>query len=72
MSEFHITAMLKLCRKAGADRVSAKATKQLAVELERIGLLIVKEAINFKIHSRRKTLMEGDIEGAAKRVCKGC
>ena len=66
--ELAIAPMHRLCKKAGADRVSEAASKELAKALEDIGLKIAKEALDFAMHAGRKTIKAEDIEIAARKV----
>jgi histone H3/H4 len=67
-SEISVAAMHRLCKKAGAARVSEAASKELAKALEEIGVKIAKEALDYAIHSRRKTVKSEDIEIATIKV----
>jgi histone H3/H4 len=60
--------MHRLCKNAGAERVSEAAAKEVAKVLEEIGVKIAKEALDYAIHSRRKTIKEKDIEIATRKV----
>jgi DNA-binding protein len=66
--EIAVAPMHRLCKKAGADRVSEAAAKELAKALEDIGLKIAKEALDFAMHAKRKTIKAEDIEIAARKV----
>ncbi|MCS7096026.1 MAG: NFYB/HAP3 family transcription factor subunit [Candidatus Bathyarchaeia archaeon] len=66
--ELAIAPMHRLCKKAGAERVSEAAARELAKALEEIGIKIAKEALDFAMHTGRKTLKAEDIEIAAKKV----
>ncbi len=66
--ELAIAPMHRLCKKAGAERVSEAAAKELAKALEEIGIKIGKEALDFAMHAGRKTIKAEDIEIAAKKV----
>lgn len=68
MGELAIAAMHRICKKAGAERVSEAAAIQLARVLEEIGIKISREAIDFAMHAGRKTVKAEDIEIAAKKV----
>ena len=63
-----ISAMHRICLKSGAKRVSDAATKELALTLEKIGLKIAKDALDYAMHSGRKTIKADDIELAAKKI----
>ncbi|MCK5628007.1 histone family protein [Candidatus Bathyarchaeota archaeon] len=66
--ELAVAPMHRLCKKAGADRVSEAAAKELAKVLEDVGLKIAKEALDFAMHAGRKTIKAEDIEIAGKKV----
>ena len=66
--ELSVAPMHRICKKAGASRVSEAAAKALAQELDAIGVKIAKEAIDYAMHAGRKTVKVEDIEIAAKKV----
>ena len=66
--ELAIAPMHRLCKKAGAERVSEAAAKELAKALENVGTKIAKEALDFAMHAGRKTIKAEDIEIAARKV----
>lgn len=66
--ELAIAPMHRLCKKAGAERVSEAASKELAKALQEIGITIAEEALDFAEHAGRKTVKAEDIEIAAKKV----
>jgi len=66
--ELSVSPMHRICKKAGADRVSEEAAKELAKILEVIGVKIAKEAHDYSIHARRKTIKAKDIEIATRKV----
>ena len=66
--EIAVAPMHRLCKKAGADRVSEAAAKELAKVLEEIGVKIAKEALDYAVHARRKTIKAEDIEIATRKV----
>ena len=66
--EIAVAPMHRLCKKAGADRVSEAAAKELAKALEEIGVKVAKEALDFAMHAGRKTIKSEDIEIAARKV----
>ncbi len=68
MGELAIAAMHRICKKAGAERVSESAAVQLAKVLEEIGIKIGREAVDFAMHAGRKTVKAEDIEIAARKV----
>ena len=65
-----VAPMHRLCKKAGADRVSEAAAKELAKVLGEIGVKIAKEALDYAIHARRKTIKAEDIEIATRKVIR--
>ncbi len=67
-SELPVSQMHRLCKKAGADRVSEAAAKELANVLEEIGVKIAKEALDYAVYAGRKTIKVEDIEIAVKKV----
>jgi histone H3/H4 len=66
--EIAVAPMHRLCKKAGAERVSEAAAKELAKTLEEIGIKIAKEALDYAMHARRKTIKTEDIEIATRKV----
>jgi histone H3/H4 len=66
--ELSIAPMHRICKKAGASRVSEAAAKALAKELDDIGIKIAKEAIDYAMHAGRKTVKAEDIEIASRKV----
>ena len=59
------TTIRRLCKKAGAERVSAKAVDELSKVLVEFGTEIVKEALTSVMCNERKTLMRDDVKIAA-------
>ena len=66
--EIATAPMHRLCKKAGADRVSEAAAKELAEALQKIGIKIAKDSLDFAMHAGRKTIQAQDIEIAAKKI----
>lgn len=66
--ELATAPMHRICKKAGADRVSETAAKELAKVLENVGIKIAKESIDYAMHAGRKTVKPEDIEIAARKV----
>jgi DNA-binding protein len=65
--EIAVAPMHRLCKKAGADRVSEAAAELLAKVLGAIGIKIAKEALDYSLHSQRKTIKVEDIEIATRK-----
>ncbi|MCW4020246.1 MAG: NFYB/HAP3 family transcription factor subunit [Candidatus Bathyarchaeota archaeon] len=68
MGELAIAAMHRICKKAGAERVSESAAKEMGNVLEEIGIRIGKEAIDWSMHAGRKTVKAEDVKRAAEKV----
>ena len=68
--EIAVAPMHRLCIKAGAERVSESAAKELERVLDEIGVKIAKEALDYAVHSGRKTIKAKDIEIATRKVMK--
>jgi len=66
MVKLSLSAMEKLLRESGADRVSQSAKLALASLLEFHGVEIGKKASSFAKHSGRKTVTQKDIDLAMK------
>lgn len=67
-SELAVAPMHRICKKAGAERVSETAADKLAKVLEDVGIRIAREAIDYAMHAGRKTVKAKDIEIAARKV----
>ena len=67
-TELSRAAAWRICKKAGADRVSRAAARRLAEVLEEFGIKVAKEALDYAQHAGRKTVKEEDIEIATKKV----
>jgi histone H3/H4 len=66
--ELAVAPMHRICKKAGADRVSETAAKELAKVLDEVGVKIAREAMDYAMHAGRKTIKAEDIEIAARKV----
>lgn len=66
--ELSVAPMHRLCKKAGAERVSETAAKELAKALQEVGIKIAKEALGYAMHAGRKTIKSEDIEIASRKV----
>lgn len=65
MTELSQSAVERIMKKAGAERISADATETLAVLMEEYGIFLAKEAKKMSDHAGRKTLRGSDIRMAA-------
>jgi histone H3/H4 len=68
--DFSLIAMHRIIKKAGAERVSDGATKELRLVLEEVGLRISKEALDFTKHAGRKTVRGEDVQIAVRKVLR--
>ena len=66
MTELSHSAVERIIKKAGADRISADATETLAVLMEEYGVFLAKEAKKMSDHAGRKTLRGSDLQMAAE------
>ncbi len=67
MSNISLSAMEKILRKAGAERVSKAAAEEFSAVLEEIGLLIARDAVEYSKHAGRKTILADDLKLAKKK-----
>ena len=65
-SEFGLSAMYRILKKSGAQRISNESAEELGKVLEHIGLSIAKNAAEMSIHAGRKTIKAEDIKLASK------
>jgi histone H3/H4 len=65
MTELSLSAVERIIKKGGAERISADATETLAILMEEYGVFLSKEAKKMSDHAGRKTLRGSDIRMAA-------
>jgi histone H3/H4 len=65
--DLQLAPMHRILKKAGADRVSDEAAREMRIALEEVGLNIAKDALDFTRHTRRKTVKAEDVRIAAKK-----
>ena len=65
--DLSLEAMRRLCKKAGARRVSKSAAEELAKVLEEVGVEVAKEAIDFTLYAGRRTVRAKDVKMAYKK-----
>jgi len=68
--DLQLAPMHRMIRKAGADRVSDEAAKELREALEEVGVKIAREALDFTKHAHRKTVKAEDIQIAVRKLLK--
>jgi DNA-binding protein len=66
MTELSHSAVERIMKKAGAERVSADATETLIALMEEYGMFLSREAKKMSDHAGRKTLRGSDIRMAAE------
>lgn len=69
-SELGLSAMYRILKKSGAERVSDKSADELRRILEEVATNIAKSAVEMSIHAGRKTIKAEDIKLAAKPFAK--
>ena len=65
-SELGISAMYRILKKAGAERVSDESAEELRGIIEELANNIAKSAVDMASHARRKTIKAEDIKLASK------
>ena len=65
-SEFGITAMYRILKKAGAPRVSDESAEELRRTVEEIADGIAKSAVDMASHASRRTVKGEDIRMATR------
>lgn len=65
-SEFGLTAMYRILKKAGATRISDESAEELRRTMEEIANDIAKGAIDMAAHANRKTIKGEDVRLAAR------
>jgi len=69
-SEFGLSVMYRILKKAGAERVSDESASELRRILEEIGTSIAKSAVEMSVHAGRKTIKAEDVRLAEKQFSK--
>ena len=65
-SDLGVSAMYRILKKAGAERVSDESADELRRVLENIGTEIAKKAVDMSKHAGRKTVKAEDVKLASK------
>lgn len=69
-SELGLSAMYRILKKAGAERVSDESADELRRVIEEIANSIAKNAVELSSHAGRKTVKGEDVKLASKSFSK--
>ncbi|MDC0928031.1 NFYB/HAP3 family transcription factor subunit [Nitrosopumilus sp.] len=69
-SELGLSAMYRILKKAGAERVSDESADELRRVIEDVADSIAKNAVDMASHAGRKTIKGEDVKLAAKSFNK--
>lgn len=69
-SELGLSAMYRILKKAGADRVSDESAEELRRIIEEVAENIAKDAVQMSQHAGRKTIRSEDVKLASKPFMK--
>jgi len=69
-SELGLSAMYRILKKSGAQRVSDESADELRRIIEDIAVAIAKNAVEMSIHAGRKTVRSEDVKLASKQYSK--
>ena len=69
-SELGLSAMYRILKKSGAQRVSDESADELRRIIEEIADAIAKSAVDMSIHAGRKTVKAEDVKLASKSFTK--
>ena len=69
-SELGLSAMYRILKKSGAQRVSDESADELRRIIEDIAIAIAKSAVEMSIHAGRKTVRSDDVKLASKQYSK--
>jgi len=69
-SELGLSAMYRILKKSGAQRVSDESADELRRIIEEIAIAIAKSAVELSIHAGRKTVRGDDVKLASKQFSK--
>ena len=65
-----LSAMYRILKKSGAERVSAESADELRRIIEEVALAIAKSAVDMSTHAGRKTVKAEDVKLASKPFTK--
>jgi len=69
-SELGLSAMYRILKKSGAQRVSDESAVELRRVIEEIAEAIAKNAVDMSNHAKRKTVKAEDVKLASKQFNK--
>ena len=69
-SELGLSAMYRILKKSGAQRVSDESAVELRRVIEEIAEAIAKNAVDMSSHAGRKTVKADDVKLASKQFSK--
>ena len=69
-SELGLSAMYRILKKSGAQRVSDESAIELRRVIEEIAEAIAKNAVDMSSHAGRKTVKAEDVKLASKQFSK--
>ncbi len=69
-SELGLSAMYRILKKSGAERVSDESAEELRRIIEEIATVIAKSAVDMSVHAGRKTIKAEDVKLASKSFTK--
>jgi DNA-binding protein len=69
-SELGLSAMYRILKKSGAERVSDESAEELRRITEEIATVIAKSAVDMSVHAGRKTIKAEDVKLASKSFTK--
>lgn len=69
-SEFGLSAMYRILKKSGAERVSDESANELRRVIEELAIAIAKSAVEMSSHAGRKTVKAEDVKLASKQFTK--
>ena len=69
-SELGLSAMYRILKKSGAERVSDESANELRRVTEEIAERIAKSAVDMSSHAGRKTVKAEDVKLASKQLNK--
>jgi DNA-binding protein len=69
-SELGLSAMYRILKKSGAERVSDESADELRRIIEEVAMAIAKSAVEMSGHAGRKTVKADDVKLASKPFTK--